>query len=91
MPPTSNEARVILAIEAIQKNPELSIRAIAKLYDVADRTIRRRLAGQPARRDTTPNSKKLTQSEEEALVQYVLELDTRGFPPRLGGVEDMAN
>jgi hypothetical protein len=35
--------------------------------------------------------KKLTQSEEEAIVQYVIELDARAFPPRLSGVEDMAN
>ena len=91
MPPSSKEARVILAVEAIRNNPKLSIAAAAKIYDVASRTIRRRLADIPARRDTTPNSKKLTESEEEAIVQYVLELDARSFPPRLRGVEDMAN
>jgi hypothetical protein len=91
MATTSKEARVILAIEAIQNSQKLSIRAAAKLYNVADRTIRRRLAGRPARRDCTTNSKKLTQSEEEAVVQYIIELDARAFPPRLRGVEDMAN
>ena len=80
-----------MAVEAIQNNPKLSIRAAAKIYNVADRTIRRRLAGQPARRDCTANSKKLTQSEEEAIVQYIIELCARAFPPRLRGVEDMAN
>ena len=68
MATTSNEARVILAIEAIQNSQKLSIRAAAKLYNVADRTIRRRLAGRPVRRDCTTNSKKLTQSEEEAVI-----------------------
>ena len=34
---------------------------------------------------------KLTKSEEDAIVQYVLDLDERGFPPRIAGVEDMAN
>jgi len=42
------------------------MRAAAKIYNVADRTIRRRLAGQ-------------------------LQLSMLAFPPRLCGVEDMAN
>ena len=91
MPPTLKEARVILAVEAIRNNAKLSIAAAAKTYDVASRTIRRRLASIPARRDTTPNSRKLTQSEEEAIVRYIVELVARAFPPRLRGVEDMAN
>ena len=91
MPPTLKEARVILAVEAIQDNPKLSIRAAAKIYNVAERTIRRRLAGHLARRDITPNSKKLTQLEEEAIVQFIIELIARAFPPRLRDVEDMAN
>ncbi|RKK06497.1 hypothetical protein BFJ65_g18694 [Fusarium oxysporum f. sp. cepae] len=85
------EARVNLALEAIQKDQNLSIRAAAKIYGVSDRTIRRRRDGSAARHDTVPNSRKLTQLEEEAIVQYVIELCTRSFPPRLRGVEDMAN
>jgi hypothetical protein len=87
----SKEAKVLLALAAIQSRKKLSVLAAAKLYDVPETTLRRRRAGRPARRDTTPNSRKLTQSEEEAIVQYVLELCARAFPPRLRGVEDMAN
>jgi hypothetical protein len=67
------------------------VRAAAKIYGVSQMTLGRRRAGKPARCDTTPNSKKLTQSEEEAIVRYIVELDARSFPPRLSGVEDMAN
>jgi hypothetical protein len=91
MPPTSKEARVILALEAIRNDGKLSLRAEAKLHDVLESTLRSRRVGIPTRRDTTPNSKKLIQSEEEAIIQYILELDVRAFPPRLCGVEDMAN
>jgi len=91
MPPTSKEARVILAIEAIRNNPKLKVKAVARIYNVAPRTICRRLAGKPARCDCTANSKKLTESEEQAIVQYIVELVARAFPPRLQGVEDMAN
>jgi hypothetical protein len=54
-------------------------------------TLTRRRASRPTRRDCTANLKKLTQSEEEAIVQYIIELDIRAFSPRLRGVEDMAN
>jgi len=33
----------------------------------------------------------LTELEEEVLVQHILNIDERGFAPRLAGVEDMAN
>ena len=85
------EAKVVLALEALEKDSKLSLRAAAKIYSVPYTTLYRRRAGWPLRRDTTPNSKKLTQSEEEAIVQYVIELDTRAFPPKLSGVEDIAN
>jgi hypothetical protein len=91
MPSTSKEAQIILALKALENDKNLSIRAAAKIYGVARKTLERRRAGKPARRDTTPNSKKLTQSEEEAIVQYIIELSARAFPPRLSGVEDMAN
>lgn len=85
------EARVNLAIEAIQNDKHLSIRAAAKIYNVSYTTLHDRRAGKPARRDIPANSRKLTDLEERAIVQYVLELITRSFPPRLCGVEDMAN
>jgi hypothetical protein len=91
MPSTSNEAQVILALQALQNDENLSERAAAKLYRVDRRTLARRCAGHPVRRDTTPNSKKLTRLEEEAIIWYIVELYVRAFPPRLYGVEDIAN
>ena len=91
MPSSSKEATVILALEAIRNDEKLSLRAAAKLYNVPESTLRYRHSGKPARRDSPVNSKKLTQSEEEAIVRYIVELVARAFPPRLCGVEDMAN
>ena len=54
-------------------------------------TLRERRAGRPTRRDIAANSRKLTDLEESVIVQHILELDSKGFPPRLCGVEDMAN
>ena len=64
----SNEARVILALEAIRKDQKLSIRAAAKIYNVSDQTLHRRRDGHPTRRDTSPNSRNLTKLEEEAII-----------------------
>lgn len=91
MPQSSNESRVILALEAIKNDKNLSVRAAAKIYDVPATTIRDRRDGRTARRDTRPNSTNLTESEEQSIIQYVLELATRSFPLRLRGVEKMAN
>ena len=64
---------------------------MARLYNVLAMTLSDRRAGRPAQSDTVPNSKNLTQSEEDAIVLYIVELSERAFPPRLRGVEDMAN
>jgi len=82
---------VILALEAIQSNKKLSLRAVAKLYNVLETTLRHRRNGIPARRDSLANLKKLTQSEEEAIVKYILDLVKRAFLLRLYSVEDIAN
>ena len=91
MPSTSKEGQIILALQALQKDKNLSVRAAAEIYGVARKTLGRRRDGKPARCDTTPKSKKLTRSEEEAIIRYVIELYERAFPPRLCGVENMAN
>ena len=75
----SDEADVQLAIFSITSRQIQSNRRAAAVYNVSERTIRRRRAGTLAQRDSQPNSKKLTQLEEEAIVKYILDLDLRGL------------
>jgi hypothetical protein len=85
MPPPSKEARLILALEALQKDENLTLRAAAKIYDVSRTTLTQRRVGRLPRRDLPANSRRLTDSKDEAIVRYVLELDPRSFPPSVTG------
>jgi hypothetical protein len=87
----SKEARLKLASKAIKRNATLSIPRAAAIYNVAKRTLRRRRTRTPSQRDCTPNSIKLLKTEENVIVQHILDLDARGFAPRLTAVKDIAN
>lgn len=43
------------------------------------------------RRDYQPNLKKLTKLEEEVIIGYILDLDSRGFAPTLGAIRDIVD
>jgi hypothetical protein len=70
----SNEARIILALEALKNDDTLSLRAAAKIFNVSTATLMQLRTGRPARRGTAPNSRRLTDFEEKAIVQYVIDL-----------------
>ncbi|KFY32348.1 hypothetical protein V493_00285 [Pseudogymnoascus sp. VKM F-4281 (FW-2241)] len=91
MPQPSREVRIILAIDAIQSSNKLSVREACRLYNVPRTSVQRRMNSHTARAETHANCHILTATEEEAIVRYVLDLDMRGFPPRIASVEDMAN
>ena len=87
----SREDRVILAIQFIKSNPTISQRRAAAIYNVPESTLRTRRAKTTSRRDSHPNSSRLTKPEEETVVQYIRKLDARGFAPTLNYVREMAN
>ena len=91
MPQKKDESQVILALQAMQQEPKLSSRAAGKLFGVDHEKLSRRKRGMQSRRDISANSRKLNDLEEKTIVQYILNLDSQGFPPQLSGVEDMAN
>lgn len=87
----SIEARTLLALQALQNDPKLSVRRAAKSYQVSEPRLRRRRQGIQSRRDTTTPSRRLSDLEEQIIIQFILDLDSRGFPPRLRGVKAMAD
>jgi hypothetical protein len=91
MESSSNESRLILALEALDDNPHLSVRKAATIYSVSRTTIHAQRAGRPSRCDKPANLRKLTDLEEKVLLERVLDLDARGFQPRLSEIREMAN
>ena len=82
---------MILAIEAIRRDAQLSIRKAAERFNVPRSTLTFRIKGRVSKRVSAAKMTKLTSVEEEAVVRHILDLDTRGFPPSKAMVRDMAN
>lgn len=87
----SEEARVLLALQALEKNPKLSTRRTATIYRVRQIKLHRRQHNIQVRRDSMPSSQKLSDQEENVIVRFILNLDSQGFPLRLRFIEEMAN
>ena len=87
----NTEARILLALQALQNNPKLKLRRAAEIYKVGRMMLWRRQQGIQSRRDWIPQSRRLSDLEEQIIIQFILDLDSRGFPPRLRSVEEMAN
>jgi hypothetical protein len=89
--PSNQEGRILLAIQAIKLYHFKSIQAAAISYNVPPSTLCSRINRVASQRDSLPNSRKLTSEEELAIVQYILDLDSYGFPPWPQSVQEMAD
>ena len=85
------EGRIILAIEAIRTTKKMNITRASKLYNVPRTSLRNRIAGRAPIAKRRNVRYQLSESEENTIVQYVLDLDSRGFLSRIKGIEDIAN
>ena len=84
------EGRILLAMQAYQKGQITSILQAALTYNVPRKTLSSRINGRVARVDIRANSHKLTPTEEQALIQWVISMDNRGYAPRVSAVRDAA-
>ena len=91
MPVVRNEAQIQLALQAMERDKELTVFAAAKRYGVPRKTLKRRRDGILPRSETIANSRNLDPLEEQVIIRRVLDLYEQGFSPGYGMVEDMAN
>jgi hypothetical protein len=87
---SQTEGRITLALQAYQQGRFSSLRAAARAYNVPHTTLTRRNHGTTYRANSTSPNLKLTQTEETALIEWILSLDTRGIPPTQILVQQMA-
>jgi len=85
------EGKIELALQAYKEGQFQSLRRAADAFNVCYRTLTRRYNGTLSRANIRPSNQKLTTTEEETIVRYILDLDSRGFAPRLCEVADMAD
>ena len=76
------EGRILLAIQAINKQEITSIQEAANQFNVPHTTLRRRLTGCTNQHESHANNHKLTQIEEKSLLKWILSMDSHGAAPR---------
>ena len=91
MPRKFSEADLQLAIQAKQRNPELSYRKLATIYSICATILKGRIDQKQLLHIINMGKRKLTQSEEDTIARRVIKLDSRAFPPRMRYVEEIAN
>ena len=78
---SQTEGRIMLTLWAYRKGQFPSIRAAARLFDVPHATLARRYKGTPYRPEAVATNQKLSQTKETTLINWILDIDTRGMPP----------
>ena len=87
MSEANKEARLYLALQAYRQNPKRGIQPLARDYDIAESTLRKRTNGQLPLSERRPTNTKMTKQEEEVILQRILDLDSRGFSPYIKEVK----
>ena len=72
----SQEARILLVIQTIRTNQEMSIRRVVKTYDVSQTTLRDRMKRRISKIENCNVQHNLTSTKEETFVRYILNLDS---------------
>ncbi|EDN99218.1 hypothetical protein SS1G_14078 [Sclerotinia sclerotiorum 1980 UF-70] len=88
---TLNERDIVMAMEAMAKDKNLSLRKAAKIYNITHTTLIRRMKGITPASEYRQKQHKITKIEEEVIIQHIIDMDERGFSPKFISVESMAN
>ncbi|QIX00721.1 hypothetical protein AMS68_006238 [Peltaster fructicola] len=87
----SKEDSIIAAIHAIDSGQYATVHRAAEAFNVPKSTLQARLNGRASRRDSIANHRNLTPTEEQMLLQKILDMDRRGFSPTHPQITEMAS
>jgi hypothetical protein len=88
---THKEGRLLLAQNALNSNQIRSQSNAARVYSVPRTTLQDRMNGTRPKAESNAIKQKLKPDEHEALINWCLDIDKRGFPPQLIHIGEMAN
>jgi hypothetical protein len=91
MPIQTQEARIILAIKTIRSSKKINRSNTTKIYNISYSILTNRMNSRIPIYEYRLGASKLTELEKEIIIQNILDMDTRGFAPRLASIEDIAN
>ncbi|KAG0641602.1 hypothetical protein HOY80DRAFT_1021194 [Tuber brumale] len=84
------EASLANAISHLRTHPEATYRGVARLFDLNQGTLKNRFEGHTkVYQQAHGSQQKFDSEEEERIIQWVVELDDMGVPPRCRHVEEM--
>lgn len=82
------ESKIILAFEAIRMSKKLNRRKAAKIYEVPFSILNNRINDRTSLCESRPTITNLIILEKEVIIWNILNIDSRGFAPRLTNIED---
>ncbi len=88
---TSNEYQLQLVLQTFEKDPQLNIREVVRLYNIPHSILSIRINDVSTYTITIANSRKLTVLKKEVIVQEIFDLDSQRFLPRIYDIENIAN
>lgn len=71
----SNERIITLTLQALMGNPKLSVQKCAVIYNVLYNTMMEQKAGRISRVGLAGKRRKLTDWEEDSIIQYIIDID----------------
>ena len=86
----SRESAIANAISDYNIGTYTTIAAAAQAYNIPRTTLNARLKGRQNRRVAHQQQQRLTPSQEEFLVRWILDEDSRGYPPSHSRAREMA-
>ncbi len=87
----TKETRIVLVIEVTYTIKKLSVQRATQIYKVSKSTICNRIKSCLSKAEKQNVQHILTENEEKTLVQYILDLDSQRFSPRLNIIRNITN
>jgi hypothetical protein len=88
----TQETRIIIAIETLQTSKQkLSRQKTILIYKIPENIFYDRITSRIPYSNTRPTVQNLTETEKQVIINYILDLDSRGFSPQQTDIKDIAN